>query len=373
MIIHFTTVHPRSDTRIRLKEVATLAATFNCEVKLYVQDGRGDDVDAVGGYTIVDTGTPPPGRLRRMTFGAVRMYLAVRRARPTIAHFHDPELLPWALLLRLDGVKVIYDVHEDAPATVLSKEYLPAILRRPIAWGVRRFERLADQLCSAIVAATPAIQQNFSGCAILVQNFPLQAELALPTPAPYEGRAPYIAYVGGISAIRGAREMVEAITRVHVPEARLQVAGAFSPRSLEAALTNHPGWSRVDFHGWAGRKEVAEILRGVRAGLVLFHPLPNHIRAQPNKLFEYMAAGLPVIASDFPLWRKIVEGAGCGLLVDPQDPPAIAKAIQWILDHPAEAAAMGQRGRKAVEARFNWDVEAEKLVVLYKQLFEQKS
>jgi glycosyltransferase involved in cell wall biosynthesis len=81
-----------------------------------------------------------------------------------------------------------------------------------------------------------------------------------------------------------------------------------------------------------------------------------------------MAAGLPVIASDFPLWREIVEEAGCGLLVDPKDPQAIADAMQWILDHPEEAAEMGRRGRAAVEARYNWEAESAKLVSLYRRL-----
>jgi glycosyltransferase involved in cell wall biosynthesis len=129
-----------------------------------------------------------------------------------------------------------------------------------------------------------------------------------------------------------------------------------------------PGWARVDFHGWADRPAVARILASCRGGLVLFHPEPNHVTAQPNKMFEYMAAGLPVIASDFPLWREIVDGAGCGLLVDPMDPAAIARAMQWIIDHPEEAAEMGRRGRAAVEHTYNWEAESTKLIELYRRL-----
>ena len=82
-------------------------------------------------------------------------------------------------------------------------------------------------------------------------------------------------------------------------------------------------------------------------------------------MFEYMAAGIPVLASDFPLWRCIVEEANCGMLVDPLDPEAIAKGMQWFIEHPDEALEMGQSGRRAVEERYNWEKEFPKLQALY--------
>jgi len=104
------------------------------------------------------------------------------------------------------------------------------------------------------------------------------------------------------------------------------------------------------------------------AGLVLYHPVPNHTDAQPNKLFEYMSAGIPVISSNFPLWKEIVEGHQCGICVDPLKPDEIAKAIQWILDNPEKAKKMGENGRRAVEEKYNHTVEEKKLLTLYKLL-----
>lgn len=80
-----------------------------------------------------------------------------------------------------------------------------------------------------------------------------------------------------------------------------------------------------------------------------------------------MSAGIPVIASDFPLWKEIVEGSGCGLLVNPLDPEAIAEAIKWLLENPEKAETMGKRGRKAIEECYNWDKESVKLISFYRK------
>jgi hypothetical protein len=85
----------------------------------------------------------------------------------------------------------------------------------------------------------------------------------------------------------------------------------------------------------------------------------------PTKLFEYMAARVPVVASDFPLYRAIVEGAGCGIVVDPTSPHAIAEAVRYLLDHPEDAQAMADRGRAAMLERYNWHASKEALLELY--------
>jgi hypothetical protein len=85
-------------------------------------------------------------------------------------------------------------------------------------------------------------------------------------------------------------------------------------------------------------------------------------------MFKYMAAVLRVIASDFPLWREIIDAAACGLLVEPERPEAIADGMQWILDHPEEAEAMSRRGHQAAEARCDWEPAANKLVMFYRRI-----
>ena len=366
-ILHLTTVHPRNDPRIRIKEIESLADRFGT-VTLVVFDGKGNENR--GNITTLDLGTPPALRLQRMLSGNLRAFRAVRRERPQVVHFHDPELIPLNILLRFLGHRVIYDVHEDVPRQVLEKNWLPVWVRRPVSLAMEVLEWVAVRLFNGVVVTTPTIGARFpQEKTTLVQNFPILLELIAATPMPYDERPPHVAYVGCVTENRGAREMVQSLALL--PEAgdvRLRLAGNFWPESVRRDLEALPGWTRVDFRGWATRPQVADILGQVRAGLVVLHPIENYQDAFPVKMFEYMAAGLPVIASDFPLWRRIVEGAGCGLLVDPLKPQAIADAIQWLLDFPEEACAMGQRGRRAVENHYNWAAEAVKLIRLYDRL-----
>ena len=366
VIAHFTTLHPRWDPRIRLKEVATLSRHLDADVRLFVQDGEGDEVDPAG-YRIVDTGPRERTRLIGMLRGGLRMIAAVRRARPHVAHFHDPELMPWALLLRLSGTKVIYDVHEDLPRQIRHSPAFPAWVRPLLPWGATAFEWIGTRFLSGQVAATPDIAERFPArSTVLVQNHPLIGELHIADPVPMRDRPLELAYIGGLSPGRGLSQLLDAIQRVPQPT-KIAFAGWFSNDRDSEVAHSHPGWSRVRDLGMRSRSEVAELLGKTRAGLVLFQPLPNNIAGRPMKLFEYMSAGLPVIASDFPRWREIVDGAGCGLLVDPRDPQAIAQAMQWFADNPEEAGEMGKRGHKSILERYSWDAEAERLVDFYRR------
>jgi glycosyltransferase involved in cell wall biosynthesis len=152
------------------------------------------------------------------------------------------------------------------------------------------------------------------------------------------------------------------------PGVRLILCGAFEDVAFEAELRAEPGWAQVDYRGLVGRDEVREVLARCRAGLVTLLPMPSYIDSLPIKMFEYMSAELPVIASDFPLWREIVETNRCGLCVDPGEPAAIAAAIRTLVDDPAQVAAFGRAGRAAVLATYNWPQAERALLALYRDL-----
>jgi glycosyltransferase involved in cell wall biosynthesis len=204
---------------------------------------------------------------------------------------------------------------------------------------------------------------------VVVQNFPLRHEIARHESTPFVERPANAIYVGGISAERGIHQVLAAMKSMDKSlNAKLVLAGVCQPASLADELANSAATAGIRFCGWCARGQVQQLMASARVGIVTFLPLPNHVEAQPNKLFEYMSAGLPVIASDFPLWREIVDTNQCGLLVDPEEPIEIADAVARLLSHPQEAEEMGQRGRQAVLERFNWDREAEVLVNFYARI-----
>lgn len=360
-----TSVHRPTDTRIFYREAKTLAGA-GYETVLVAPHDRDEIVAGVRVRAVPQ----PGGRPVRMTRTVWQVYRSAMAENADIYHFHDPELIPAGIMLKWRGKRVIYDVHEHVPRQILDKDWIPRCCRGMAAGLARVTEAAAARLVDGIVAATPVIAEQFPvDKTVLVQNFPSPGELARPRRVAYSERPPLFAYVGIIGVTRGIREMVEAMALLPATlNARLVLAGSFNPPGLEKEMRGVPGWEKVDFMGWQSRAQVAEILSRVRAGLVTGYPTPNNLNGYPNKLFEYMSAGIPVIASDFPLWRGIVEDAGCGVVADPLDPRSIARAMQWLLEHPGEAEAMGERGRAAVAAKYNWDAEARKLLRLYEQL-----
>jgi len=368
-IVHLTSAHPRYDTRIFVKQCRSLAALGHA-VTLVVADGLGDEY--VDGVQLVDVGRLA-GRASRVLRTTRRVLQAARRIDADVYQLHDPELVPAGLRLKRLGKTVIFDSHEDVPAQLLAKPYLSPLARRLLSAGYAACERHAYRRFDGLVAATPFIRERLRHLhpnTVDVNNYPILQEFdAAPD---WDDKVAEVCYVGSISAIRGIRELVRACELLHSP-ARLSLVGSFAEPALEREVTHFPGWKRVDAHGHLGRAGVQAAMRRAVAGLVTLHPVVNYLDALPVKMFEYMAAGLPVIASRFPLWQEIVEGNQCGVCVDPGNPAAIAAAIDHFCLHPQVARRMGENGRRAVHARYNWHSEAGKLAGLYDGLLSARA
>jgi glycosyltransferase involved in cell wall biosynthesis len=366
-VVHLSTIHPALDVRIFYKECRTLAASGH-NVHLLATNPPGPFQDGVHFHPF----NPPvvrfrPGRIGRRL---ARIFRRAVKLRADLYHFHDPELIPIGVLLARTGAKVVYDVHEDAPQEALTLNKARPLEGRCKSFAWKALEEIAKRMLHAFVCATPTIARRFPARrTITLQNFPRKEEFLNGSDAKvtsHRERPRHVAYVGTIADIRGIREMVRALELLpQDSDIRLLLAGRFASPRLQTEVERMPGWRRVSYLGWQPRDDMRKILAQARAGLVLFHPEPDHFEAQPNKLFEYMAMGLPVIASDFPQWREFVTRVGCGTTVDPLNPAAIARAITQVVGDPHSGEGMGRLGKLAVAGHYNWEAEAGKLLDLY--------
>lgn len=366
-ICHLTTAHRSDCIRIFHKELKTLRKV-GYNVSFVVQNDKNEKMDGIQIIALPKARS----RIHRMLWLTLKSLFLALGQKAHVYHFHDPELIPIGLTLKLLRKKVIYDAHEDVPRQILSKEYTAKYLRAKLSWIVEKIENYAARRFDIVIAATPFIRSRFLrlGCrSVDINNFPILSESYLPDKT-WTEKEHAVCYVGGIGKIRGIYEVVEAIgqTTVH-----LLLAGQFSSSSERNRATGMAGWANVEELGQLTRNEVHQTLSRSMAGLVLYHPVPNHFDAQPIKMFEYMCAGIPVIASNFSLWKEIIEDNHCGICVDSLNSAAIAKAIQWIADHPDLAKSMGKNGRKVVEEKYNWEMEEKKLISLYRNLFSRAS
>lgn len=361
--VHFTTVHPLKDVRIYYKQCVSLAAK-GWEVTLLAP---GTESGMESGVQLVPLNRPR-NRIARMTVTSASVLRKLLAIRADVYHFHDPELIPVGLVLRLLGRTVVYDVHEDVPAAILNRHWIPGPLRRAVSWAADCAEKAGGMLFNGIIGATPHIASRFPRAkTALVQNYPiLSPPQDSQAPREVDEQPDRVAFVGWISLERGIAQVLDALVIANRKRpVRLTLAGNYHG-NIAAQLESSAGWQYVDFLGWRSRDEVAELLAAAKAGIVTFLPIPNHVESQPNKLFEYMSAGLPVIASDFPRWREFVGDRG--RLVDPEDPESIAEAILYFIENAHEAKLAGERGRHAVGERYNWASESEQLIEFYDRL-----
>lgn len=361
-ICHMTSVHPRDDVRIFYKMCGSLYKE-GYEVHLIVADGMGDKL--VNGITIHDVGVSS-GRIKRILLTTNRVLKKALSIDAEVYHFHDPELINIGLKLRKRHKLVVYDVHEDLPRQIISKSWIPKILRGAVSRIAEFIENNAAQNFSALIVATPFIRERFlknTKICVNVNNFPIINEFSKYVD--WNSRKNRACYVGAIAEVRGIVPLVDAMDYIDIP---LHIAGKFSHFTLKNKIEKKSGWSKIIYHGFLNRAEIPDLLRNSKVGIVTLMPIINYLDSLPIKMFEYMAAGLPVIVSDFPSWRSIIEKYECGICVDPNNPKEIAQAIGYLIDNPKEAEALGQNGRKAVGEFLNWSIEEKKLFKVYQNL-----
>jgi len=337
-------------------------------VTLVVADGKGDEVK--DGINIIDIGR----KNRRIARILVSTFLVWRKSlllKARIFHIHDPELLPAGLFLRLFGCKIVFDMHENLPQQLLTKYYLNRSFSVVLSKLVHFFQNISFRFLP-VVFAENSYAKHFWPIKhhVTVLNYPIVT--AIPAKQAGINRKFRLGYIGEISHERGINQIITILENIGTDRIELMLAGPVRPdvsENLNYKNAQSAGW--LMYHGQLSPKEAWREMGNCDVGLALLFPSPNFFESYPTKLFEYMVLGLPVIASDFPLWKEIIVGNQCGICVNPTDSKAIAAAINYLAENPKEAEELGKRGRKAVEEKYNWKTEEAKLLALYNQLINK--
>ncbi|WP_435202007.1 glycosyltransferase family 4 protein [Janibacter sp. GS2] len=343
-----TVVHHPQDSRIRHREIAALLEA-GWQVT-YLAPFVGHDLpvpQATPALTCVDL-PRAAGRTRLAAARAARA--AVRRLAPEhdIVLVHDPELLAATAGLGVDHL--VWDVHEDPAGALAVKDWLPAPLRRPVAAGWRRAERLVERH-RPLLLAEHAYADRFSGRHAVVPN-----AVVVPATVPPAGGARLV-HVGNLTTARGSEVMVEAARLAHAGSdgaITLEVVGPARDEASRAAMERGVAAGHVLWRGFLPAAEAMATIDGALAGLSLLRDLPNYRGSMPTKVVEYLAHGVPAITTPLPLAEEIIVEANAGAIVPFDDAEATAASALRLWRDPAEAAAMGLRGRDLVRGRYDW-------------------
>ena len=365
-----------ADVRVFQKEARTLAA-HGYQVTLFAQ-AKGRMAPFVEeGVRVVPLNFPTRGH---MVVGLPRLFRRLLREKADLYHLHNPFSLPLILALKAARRKVIYDVHEDYIERIRIRDWLPRVLRVPTAYFVGGLEILVGKLVDGAIATQPEVADRLGSRAIILENAPMVNDEVIDRAEAFARTIPdevanpegafRLVYAGSISRVRGLPSMMDALGLVNEETpARLWLIGPPDDEQGIADAMRHPAWRYVDFIGRLEHQhEVFGHMLRANVGLALFRDWGGYARISSNKLYEYMASGVPFVASAFPRWQARLESVKAGFFCEPTDSACVALNLLDLINDPDKARRMGEKGRTFVRAEFNWDTEQAKLLALYQRV-----
>jgi glycosyltransferase involved in cell wall biosynthesis len=288
-----------------------------------------------------------------------------------IYHFHDPGLIPLGLILRCFGKRVIYDVHEDYQQKLLSRLSYTKIINLIITKIWWLFESLTSRWFNHIIVADSNTSKKFP---------PLKTSVVPNVPSKEFWEGFYrqrnddeirVIYVGSITNDRGIKETIMGLNHLKYKNVSFHVYGSTDDNELRQTLNSHP---RVHWHGFVKWTELGRELVNADIATALFQPVPAYYYYTGEnvvKLWEYLSIGLPVIISNFPLLKKLCAELGVGIDVDPTNPKEIAKAIDYLIEHPDKRRYFGENGIRAVRDEYNAEKKMQILIGIYDTLLSE--
>ncbi len=363
-VCHMATVHKATDPRLFDKEGKSLAQA-GYEVTIIATHPQDEVLDDIQIRAL----PKPQRRKERFVDNYARLVALVKQVNAQVYHFHDPELIPLGLLLKALGKKVVYDVHEDYEKHMYDKDYIPRWMQGATAKTWWTLEHSASRVFDAVLAADSLIAAKFPADRTrVITNVPPLSFLSGESRTRQADEPMVITYLGTITPLRGTSKAVEALKYVHHDDIRMKLIGPCRAGADEAWFASQ---EKVDYTPRIPFHEVRPALESAHLGFTMLQPVPANIQITGEgitKIYEYMAVGMPILVPNFPNLGGLIESLGVGRTVDPTDPQSIAAAFDWFYEHPDEAFEMGERGRKVMAERYNWEVQERVLLDTYRRI-----
>jgi len=358
-VVHVSVRHPPFDTRIFHKECKTLERE-GYSVYLVVPHERDEETDGINIVSLIKADDKFYKVFRSIPEALSKCF----EINSDVYHFHDPELIPIGLILKLKRKKVIYDAHEDHPKDVFEKLWsMPLKIIAYIYFSI--LEKLASIFFDNIVAATPHIASKYPDKkTTLLRNFPILELIDKSRKVEIKSDNLIIIYQGGITKLRGVKQVIDALGKVN-EKAELLLFGKWEA-GFEEECKTLKGWKKTKYLGVIKQEKLYGYGKSADIGIINYLSSPNNNDSLPNKPFEYMACSLPIIMSNFPHWKGMFND--CALFSNPEDPESIADNILMLTNNIKLRKEMGEKGRALVEKEYNWEMESKKLIDMYNGL-----
>lgn len=364
-IIHISTVHVRTDTRIFFKELTSLSKKY--KTKFIVADGLGNEVKK--SIEIIDLGKPK-NKVFRILFFWIKAFIKIKSKNFKIIHFHDPELIPLGIVLKIMGLKVIYDIHELVYYDIVSKNWIkPKLIRKIIGQVYLIFESFAVNIFDGIILAEEGYKEFYKkkykkieNKLLFINNYPKIS--LLNHDMKFQKKEDYIIYLGAISEDRGIKELIQSLKYLN-DKIKLLLIGKWSNKKFLEDCQKIESWKRVIKLGYISPQEIGSHIEKCQIGMCTLHPLENFAYTKPVKSFEYLAKGLPMIMTNFPYWQTFYKNAA--VFVNPKNPIEISNAIVKLLNDRKLYSSMSKNG-KLLSKKYSWEIEEKKLFKFYSQL-----
>lgn len=369
-VCHITVAHPRYDARIFLREASTLAEAGN-EVFLICADGKGEEVKNEVLITSYTSQQMSKRDRFKLLFFNTRFINYLLSFNADVYQFHDLELIEVGRKLKRKNKKVIFDSHENwvdlIPCYFSKNKFIQKFITNVF---VPRYYRKVVSVFDAVFTVSPNMVEElkrFNARTFFIPNYPSIAnykELKVD-------KKNFILYQGMVYKISNQKEIVKAVNNLPF-KFKYKIVGKID-KTLKEELEVIDINQKVEFVNWIDKSELDILMRQALVGLVVLDYCPiccgKDGQLGSNKIFEYMLSGLPVICTDFKLWKElIIDKYNCGICVNPRDVKQIQEAIEWFFNHEAEAKEMGLKGRDAVLKEFNWEAYKNTFLDVYDKI-----